>query len=74
MVGLEKLNKVTLTLKCYACREPFLETDKVCVRVAVATQSPLRFHDGYCMQHFTYGMYAFLEHRDKMIPQESAIQ
>lgn len=68
-VSLEKLDTVlinTIAPKCFACKDSFTVEDKVCVRVAVARQPPLRFHDGYCMQHFTYGCYLFLENREKM--------
>jgi len=74
VISLEKINKATLKLKCYACRDFFLKEDEFLVNVSVPEQDPLRLHDGYCTEHFAYGLLAFIEHRDKMQPQESSIQ
>jgi len=71
---LEKINKSTLKLKCYACRDPFEEKDEYFVNVLVPEQSPLRLHDGFCTEHFAYGLLAFIQNRDKMKPMESSIQ
>jgi len=72
-VALEKLDAIfinTLAPKCYSCREPLLLSDKVCVKVSVPDQTPLRFHDGYCMEHFTLGVFAFVKRRNNMEIQE----